>query len=182
MLSTPTPPESLTSSTFPTNIKDPFSHKPQKLQDSWLDCLWRDSSTKRPVPCDEAKQQQQKQQFSVNGGYNMLGNTVSSWRPSNNEIENNNNQLLAGACSSSVVPVSLPRDHHSINASTWQNLPLAESLMLSLSKNTIDHTHHSTIPSPVSSSTTCSSVTKISDHKPASNNNITITPENAIPL
>ena len=55
MLSTPTPPASLTGSTFPTNIKDPFSHKPQKLQESWLDCLWRDSSTTRPSPCDEAK-------------------------------------------------------------------------------------------------------------------------------
>ena len=180
--STPTPPASLTGSTFPTNIKDPFSHKPHKLQDSWLHCLWRDSSTTRPSPCDKAKQQQQKQRFSVNGGYNMLGNTVSSWRPSNNEIENNNNQFLAGAGSSSVVPVSLPRDHHSINASTWQNLPLADPLLLSLSKNTIDHTYRSTIPSPVSSSTTCSSVTKISDHKRAFNNNITITPENAIPL
>ena len=73
MLSTPTPPASLTGSTFPTNIKDPFSHKPQKLQDSWLDCLWRDSSTARPGTCNEAKQQQQKQQFSVNGGCNMLG-------------------------------------------------------------------------------------------------------------
>ena len=52
MLSTATPPTSLTGSTFPTNINDPFSHKPQKLKDSWLDCLWRDSSTTRPSPCD----------------------------------------------------------------------------------------------------------------------------------
>ena len=48
----------------------------------------------------------------------MLGNVVmnSCLRPLNKEIENNN-QWLAKAGSSSI---SLPRDHHNINAILWQ--------------------------------------------------------------
>eukprot|EP01018_Ginkgo_biloba_P025071 Gb_26419 [translate_table: standard] len=180
---------------FGTNsIKDHFFHKPEqptKLQD-WPECFtnaWKDSSLRLAAGNEPKQQQKQLGSQQLNSGYNLLGDLIMNncIKSSSDQIMDNNNQLHGA--SSSVVPVSLPRDHQRV--SSWQDfgLPNLASSDLKLSpspdhcyENTINHSNDFIIPcsfpccQPHSepSSTTSSELMKMPHQQSFNNTNYSI--------